>query len=125
MQTENHQRVTNGQGSTTEAHSERPCPPIEEVADDLLLRHHIGNTISTVHIDTIDDELSLLLVQEFRLIREVDDDQETSDTEGDGNDSEQEEDPSPSVKLASGFDLGESVTDNLGKAGDRHREQVE
>lgn len=112
--------ITHGQGSTHEAQTKAPCPPVEKVAEDLCFGHDVGVTVSTIHVDTVDNELSLFLVQEFRLVGEVDDEQKTEDAQGDGYDSEQEEDPSPCVEFASGGDLGESVADDLGETRNCH-----
>lgn len=77
--------------------------------------HHVGNTISTILVDTFNDESTFILVQEFGLVGEVDDENKTEKTKGDGDDSEEEEDPSPRVEGSRGLDEGETVTDDVGE----------
>lgn len=90
------------------------------MSDGLLGGHDVRSTVSTIRVDTVDDELSLHLIQKLGLIREVHDEQQTGNTEGDGDDSEQEEDPSPCVEHTSGFDFGKTVANDLRETGNSH-----
>jgi len=56
----------------------------------------VGFGISTIGVDTGDDEVTLFGFEEGSAIREVDDEEAGHETEGNGDDTENDEDPSPS-----------------------------
>jgi hypothetical protein len=117
--------ATHGQSSAHKAKAETPSLPVKHMSKDLGLGHHVGGTISSILVDTFDDESSLILVQEPGLVGEVDNQNKTKDAERDCDDAKEEEDPSPGVEHSRRLDEGETVTDDVGETRDGHREQVE
>lgn len=112
--------ATYRKGGAHEAETKAPGPPIEYVSHDLGLGHLVGYTISAILVDSFDDESALIFVQESRLVGEVDNEDETESTECDCDDTEEEKDPSPGVELTSRFHEGETVTNDVGEARNRH-----
>jgi hypothetical protein len=80
----------------------------------------VGVTITTIPVDSVDNELSLLFIEELCLVREIDDKKETKRTEGDCDDAEEEEDPTPGVQNACLGHESKPVANDVGETGDGH-----
>ena len=93
--------------------------------EDLLPGHLIGDGITSVLVQHVDDHGSLLGRQELVLVGEVDNEEDGEDSESNSEDSQDDEDPPPSVNGTSSGDLNESVGENLRQSTDEHAHEVE
>lgn len=122
------EEVGEGVGGESRAHEEDGEAPELEV---LEVDHRgsegelVGLSVSSLDVDTVDDEGGLLLGEEGVLVGEVDDDEVGEHSESDGNDSEDEEDPPPGGKAGASAHLGDSVTHDVGETRHRHGCEVE
>lgn len=65
------------------------------MVEELLDGEGVGLGVSSVDVDALDHEGSLLRSEELVLVGEVDDEEGGDDTEADGEDTEEDEDPAP------------------------------
>jgi len=80
----------------------------------------IGVTVTSVLVDSVNDEFSLFFIEELCLVREIDDEEKTKSSESDGDDAEEEENPPPCMQDASLGHKSKAVTNNVGETGDGH-----
>lgn len=116
---------THRQGGVHEAQTVAPSPPTGQVLEDLLPGHLVGNGITSVLVQHVDDHSSLFGRQKLVLVGEVDDEEDREYSEGHSEGSEDDEDPPPGVDGASSGDLNETVGEDLRQSTDEHAHEVE
>ena len=93
--------------------------------EDLLHRDVIGNRVVPIRLNTIQDHLRLLGVQEAVPVREVGDEHPCEDAQRDSEDTLEDENPLPAVEAALALEERDAVGEDRAEAAEEYGDEVE